>query len=178
MAMAGMNWSPPRADWGPHVKIFGFGGESGVINSHFIREHFFAYTHLHGGGVTIAAGDLDNDGIDELVTGTGRTGGPYVRVFDNLPVDGRFTLVKEDAALIVAFDNPNFFGGINVTVAQLHDLGNNRPQIIVSRASDGPPDVRVYAPMDPTPRTGFPPSMNSSSTIPTSKAGFAWAMAT
>ncbi len=134
----------PVADWGPHVKIFSFGGETGSIESLEILESFFAYTHLHGGGVTLAAGDLDNDGIDELVTGTGRTGGPYVRIFDNLPLDGRFTLVKEDVGLLIAFGQTEFFGGINVTVANLFDRNNDFPQIIVSRGADGPPEVQVF----------------------------------
>jgi len=60
---------------GPHVRVFNKDGR--VIN-----PGFFAYDPAFRGGVNVAAGDVDGDGIDDIVTGPGSGGGPHVRVFD------------------------------------------------------------------------------------------------
>ena len=59
---------------GPHVKAFAPDG--GVSVS------FLAYDPAFGGGVRVAAADLDGDGTPEVVTGAGPGGGPQVGVFD------------------------------------------------------------------------------------------------
>lgn len=66
-------------DGGPHVRVFNKNGK--VIN-----PGFFAYDTAFRGGVNVAVADLDQDGIDDIVTGPGEGGGPHVRVFDR---DGR-----------------------------------------------------------------------------------------
>lgn len=60
---------------GPHVRVFDKDGR--VIN-----PGFFAYDHTFRGGVRVAVGDLNNDGIDDIVTGPGTGGSPEVRVYD------------------------------------------------------------------------------------------------
>ena len=60
---------------GPHVRIFD--GRTGQLTS-----QFFAYDEDFRGGVRVAAGDLDGDGVAEVITGTGPGGGPVVGVFD------------------------------------------------------------------------------------------------
>ena len=47
----------------------------------FLRT-FAPYATSFTGGVYVASGDIDGDGIDEIVTGTGDGGGPQVRVFN------------------------------------------------------------------------------------------------
>ncbi len=60
---------------GPHVRVFD--GQSGrLINQ------FFAYDPDFRGGVRVAAGDLNGDGVAEIITGTGPGGGPVLAVFD------------------------------------------------------------------------------------------------
>lgn len=58
---------------GPHVKAFALAGTT--------LQSFFAFDPAFTGGVTVAAGDLDGDGKDEIVTGAGPGGGPRVSAF-------------------------------------------------------------------------------------------------
>ncbi len=60
---------------GPHVRVLNKNGK--VIN-----PGFFAYDPAFRGGVNVAVGDVDNDGIDDIVTGPGKGGGPHIRVFN------------------------------------------------------------------------------------------------
>lgn len=60
---------------GPHVRVF-------TMYGRVLLNGFFAYAPAFRGGVQVAAGDLDGDGKDEIVTGAGPGGGPHVRVFD------------------------------------------------------------------------------------------------
>ncbi|CAN5612751.1 hypothetical protein BH11PLA2_BH11PLA2_40530 [soil metagenome] len=61
---------------GPHIRIFD--GATSFATS----RSFFAYDDNYRGGVNIAVGDIDGDGVAEIVTGTGPGGGAHVRVFD------------------------------------------------------------------------------------------------
>lgn len=60
---------------GPHVKVFDQFGN--------LKTEFFAYGLNFRGGVNVAAGDVDGDGKDEVITGAGITGGPHVRIFNS-----------------------------------------------------------------------------------------------
>ena len=61
---------------GPHVRVWRIAG--GTATEVF---GFFAYSPYFPGGAFVAAGDMDGDGIDELITGAGPGGGPHVRVW-------------------------------------------------------------------------------------------------
>jgi hypothetical protein len=47
-----------------------------------VKGSFFAYDSAFRGGVRLAVGDPDNNGIAEIYTAAGPGGGPHVRVFD------------------------------------------------------------------------------------------------
>ena len=61
---------------GPHVLVWSLAG-GGVTP----LASFYAYDPLFGGGVYVACGDLDGDGLADVVTGAGPGGGPHVRAF-------------------------------------------------------------------------------------------------
>ncbi|HTW96295.1 MAG TPA: S8 family serine peptidase, partial [Candidatus Methylomirabilis sp.] len=63
----------PGKGGGPQIRIFD--------NSGVVQGQFFAYGQSFHGGVSVAAGDIDSDGLAEIVTGAGPGGGPHVRVF-------------------------------------------------------------------------------------------------
>ena len=58
----------------PHVKVFNVAAQGREVTS------FFAYDPGFTGGVTVASADFDQDGLSDIVTGTGAGGGPVVRV--------------------------------------------------------------------------------------------------
>ncbi|MEK7452563.1 MAG: putative glycoside hydrolase, partial [Patescibacteria group bacterium] len=60
---------------GPHIRMFNKVGK-------LINPGFFAFDKKFRGGVTLASGDIDGDGVDEIVAGMGAGGSPEVRVFD------------------------------------------------------------------------------------------------
>jgi hypothetical protein len=62
---------------GPHVRVFD--GKTGAI-----LNEFFAYPADFTGGVSVTAGDINNDGQVEIITGPGLGGGPLVRIFPAL----------------------------------------------------------------------------------------------
>jgi len=112
---------------GPHVRIFNSLGE--------LKGQFFAYAPHFRGGVHVAVGDVDGDGVAEIVTGAGKTGGPQVRIFKaNGQILGQFFAY-----------NPNFRGGVRVAVADI-DGGarNNRAEIITAAGPGGGPHVRIF----------------------------------
>lgn len=111
---------------GPHVRVF---NRDGVL----INPGFFAYSKNFRGGVNVAIGDLNGDGIKEIITGAGFKGGPHVRVY------------KKDGKLInpgfFAYD-PAFRGGVNVSVADLD--GDKIDEIVTGPGFGGEPLARVY----------------------------------
>ncbi len=90
----------PGSGGGPHIRIFD--------NHSLLKGQFFAYDSRFTGGVTVAAGDVDNDGLAEIITGAGPGGTPHTRVFKaNGQVIGSF----------YAFDD-QFSGGVEVGVVE------------------------------------------------------------
>jgi hypothetical protein len=88
------------------VKVFGLGGR--VLNE------FLAYGAAFRGGVTVAVGDVNNDGLGDVVTGAGPGGGPHVKVFG-----GGGPVVRSFLAYGAAFR-----GGVAVAAADLTGDGS------------------------------------------------------
>src|SRR4029077_16662919 len=62
------------AGGGPDVRVYATDGT--------MKTQFFAYDPGFRGGVRVAAGHLNCDGSEMIVTGAGPGGGPHVRAFN------------------------------------------------------------------------------------------------
>lgn len=84
------------------------------------------------GDFTMAFGDLNGDGTNEIITGAGRGGGPQIRIFNNSgQVKGAF----------MAYDSL-FRGGVNIAVGDLN--GDGKAEIVSGAGFGGGPHVRVF----------------------------------
>jgi hypothetical protein len=111
---------------GPRVRVFEADGTPGAGD-------LFAYSADFKGGVNVASGDVDNDGVDEIITGAGAGGGPRVRVFeaDGTPGIGDFFAYSS-----------NFSGGVNVASGNV--TGTSADEIVTGVGSNGIPLVKVF----------------------------------
>lgn len=50
-------------------------------NDGTLQNEFLAYHPGFRGGINVDAGDVDGDGLEEIITGANRGGGPHVRIF-------------------------------------------------------------------------------------------------
>jgi len=112
----------------PEVRVY---SPDGIVFSKFL-----AYPATFRGGVRVAAGDLDGDGIAEIVTapgpGTSTGPGPLIKVFDL-----RGKLKNQFMAYM-----PAFRGGVSVAVGNWD--GNGKMGIVTGAGPGGGPHVRVF----------------------------------
>lgn len=122
----------PMGAGGPNIRIFGYRAGSYQPTT----ENFMAYASGFRGGVSVAAGDLDGDGKDEIVTAPLKNGGPQLRVFGFRA--GKFQPVIQG---LMAYA-PSFRGGVTVATGDLD--GDGRAEIITGVAGAGGPQVRTF----------------------------------
>src|SRR5205085_9317658 len=106
------------AGGGPHVEVFSTAAGTppsfkGLGGAALIRS-FYAYDPNFSGGVFVAAGDVNNDGKADIITGAGAGGGPHVMVFSGTSL--------AVLASFMAYD-PSFNGGVRVGIADVNADG-------------------------------------------------------
>jgi hypothetical protein len=116
----------------PQVQVFS-GKDLSLLAS------FYAFDSTFRGGVTIAAGDVEGNGIVDVVVGAGPGGGPQVRTFQITPSGA--VQIAGPLGSFYAYD-PSFRGGVNVATGDLN--GNGQDEIITGAASLGGPNVKVF----------------------------------
>ena len=107
----------------PEVKIF----EDSLQTS-----SFYGFLTSFRGGARVTTGDVDGDGVDEIIVGAGPGGGPNVQIFES---DG--SKIKSFMAYDVRFRN-----GIKVASCDID--GDGKAEIITGPESGGGPNVKVF----------------------------------
>jgi hypothetical protein len=111
---------------GPHVKAFS-GATGAVLASFMANDPTFT------GGVSVAAGDTNNDGRAEIITGSGSGSGPLFTVFN--PSTGAAT------SSFFAYES-RFEGGVRVAA---HDVnGDGKADILTGAGPGGGPHVKAF----------------------------------
>jgi hypothetical protein len=118
------------------------------FNTHLINtgaaltpdREFNAYDPGFGGGVRVAAADLNRDGNAEIITAPGIWSGPDIRVFDghNLAVNSIASKIGE----FLAYDF-RYFGGVFVSTGDVNRDG--RPDIVTGTNGNGGPEVKAFS---------------------------------
>jgi hypothetical protein len=122
---------------GPHVKVYdgaalAAGGTAAQLAINTPLRSFFAYAASFTGGVYVAAGDVNGDGIADIITGAG--GGPHVGVFDG----ATGAVIREFFAY-----GSGFTGGVTVAAGDVD--GDGIADIITGAGAGGGPHVKVFS---------------------------------
>jgi uncharacterized protein (TIGR03118 family) len=115
----------------PVVKVYDASGA--------LRASFLAYASNFRGGVRVAVGDVNGDGVPDIVTAPGPSGGPQIKVFDGAALLGG---QARELTSFFAFDS-GFMGGVNVAAGDVN--GDGFADIIVGADAGGGPNVKVFS---------------------------------
>lgn len=112
------------AGGGPRVQVFDG-------RTYQLVRDFYVFDPDFRGGVSLAAGRVDNDFNDDIVVGAGPGGGPHVKVFSGRTLDVLHSMYAYDEG---------FRGGVSVSLVPFF------PWIVTGAGPGGGPHVKVFAP--------------------------------
>jgi hypothetical protein len=110
---------------GPQVVVYNQDGS--------IRFSFYAFEESFAGGVRVATGDVNGDGVEDIICAAGPGGTSHIRVFSGVNLAQIHSFIAYD---------PNFTGGAFVAAGDVN--GDGFSDIIVGAGQGGGPHVRVF----------------------------------
>jgi hypothetical protein len=110
---------------GPQVNVYNADGS--------LRFAFFAFDPSFTGGVRVATGDVNGDGVPDVIAAAGPGGGPAVAVYDGL--------TGAELMRFFAYDQ-SFTGGVYVAAADVN--GDGFADIVTGAGPTGGPHVKVF----------------------------------
>ncbi len=110
----------------PMVKVY---QNEGYLDDYTIM----AYGEAFRGGVRVDTGDIDADGVDEIITGAGPGGGPHVRVFEHRGAPRGIDFFPFSTS---------FRGGVDVTSFDYD--GDGKDEVVCAQTSSGQSWVKIY----------------------------------
>jgi hypothetical protein len=114
----------------PLVRVFD--GQTGAM----IRQ-FMAFDPSFTGGVNLAAGDVNGDGMADIIAAPASGMAPNVRVFDG----ASGAMLSGPSGNFMAY-SANFTGGVTVAAADVN--GDGKADIITGTGAGGGPQVNVF----------------------------------
>ena len=128
------------------VRFVAVGGGVGSVPQVEVRDAFtgasvgtfLGYEATFKGGVTVATGDINGDGTDDVIVGSGLGGGPRIRVFDGTTLGTATPTILSD---FFAYES-TFRGGVTVAVGDTD--GDGFGDVVVGSGNGGGPRVRVF----------------------------------
>ncbi|MFC1687468.1 hypothetical protein ACFL0L_02720 [Patescibacteria group bacterium] len=124
----------PDKNGGPNVRVFTYNATTEAFE---LVDWILPYGETYRGEFTMLVNDLDGDDAAEIITSPLAPGGPNVRVYTY----NASTELLELVDWTMTFDD-SFQGGVNITVGNVQ--GDSNKEIIVSPASEGGPQIRIY----------------------------------
>jgi len=115
----------------PNVHIYDAAG----LNPQTIIKDIMVYNPNFTGGVVTALGDVNHDGVIDLIAGPGPGGGPNIKVISGVD----FSTVLYD---FFAFE-PTFSGGVTLASADID--GDLYADILVGAGPGGGPRIKVFS---------------------------------
>ncbi|MFA5775059.1 MAG: peptidoglycan DD-metalloendopeptidase family protein [Ilumatobacteraceae bacterium] len=113
---------------GPQVRVMATDGR--------VLAQFFAFEKTFKGGIDVTTGDVDGDGVEEIIVGSGRGRSTEVRVF---------SMQGQQRATFVPY-TIGFQAGVHVAAADLN--GDGRADMVTGPLHGGGPHVRVFDGVD------------------------------
>src|SRR5439155_743383 len=110
-----------------------------VFDAHTRQEKFsfLAYGSMFTGGVRVATGDVNGDGIPDIITAPGAGMAPRIKIFNGAIPDPYKPL-----ASFLAYSR-SFLGGVTVTAADVD--GDGKADIITGPGAGMMPRVKIFS---------------------------------